>query len=693
MQGGALTATGEILPESMSLNLGERDGSASVTEAADAPDRAVGAWVRDPEGRVWRIRSVELNPVTRTRTIQLETILKTLEDRIIPTEKGPADMGGNANGCSCRQAVNFILGYQSDWKLGTVEYSENQPYQFNGDTLMSALESVTETLDGAVWDVSTAVYPFTLNIRKAATEPSCEMRISRNIQSLRRTIDRSRMYTVFYPIGKDDLRIGAVRKNDGTYGVKEHTETDAELDTEDKLRSWAKRKLRRHAMPAVSVSISGLDLSRATGEPMDRLRIGTVCRVPLPEYGTTIAERITKIAYSDIIREPERCTVTLANELADTRSFKGIAEAVSAAAASAARGGRSRAKKDGEDHAWLMDDKDKIGLIAEAVGGPGASKDWSRVSSIVVDGKGIHQKVLETNGELSQAWSSIEANEKAINLEVKNRTKGEGELSGRIDVEAGRIDQVVEEIGEDGKVTAASIVLAVNNSKSSVKISADRIALNGETTVSDVMYVSGNVVSIKKPLHLGDELVLSLGGGARWATLDADIVNKMVKTVELRNSGKTLRLNRFNDTYVDFSRATKLSGAFSGNRVTVTADDSTVPSWSRGFVKGSPSWDGSAYKLPVMHYQTDPMRPDGTACTVDVTGIYNEGKSDQKADDKSEPRYNCANNLTFLAAPDKQSSQPSTLYYLRNGTYYSLGTGYWYMRDGYMQTTTLYRIR
>lgn len=691
MQGGALTATGEILPESMSLSLGERDSSASVTEAADAPDRAVGAWVRDPEGRVWRIRSVELNPVTRTRTIQLETILKTLEDRIIPAEKGPADMGGNANGCSCRQAFGFILGYQSDWKLGAVEYTENQPYQFNGDTLMSAMESVTETLDGAVWDVSMAAYPFTINIRKAATEPSCEMRISRNIQSLRRTIDRSRMYTVFYPIGKDDLRIGAVRKNDGTYGVKEHTETDAELDTEAKLRSWAKRKLRRHAMPAVSVSISGLDLSRATGEPMDRLRIGTVCRVPLPEYGTTISERITKISYSDVIREPERCTVTLANELADTRSFKGIAEAVSAAAASAARGGRSRAKKDGEDHAWLMDDKDKIGLIAEAVGGPGASKDWSRVSSIVVDGKGIHQKVLETNGELSQAWSSIEANEKAINLEVKNRTKGEGELSGRIDVEAGRIDQVVEAVGEDGTVTAASIVMAINNDTSLIRLTADHIAMDGTTSLAQVMTVSSGGVLFRSGAVTAMHGII-FAGASRSYQLDGYVIPNMVSWVEKRNGGKTLHLERFNGTSVDFSRATKLSGAFSGNRVTVTADDSTVPSWSRGFVKGSPSWDGSAYKLPIMHYQTDPMRPDGTACTVDVTGIYNEGKSDQKADDKSAPRYNCANNLTFLAAPDKLSSQPSTLYYLRNGTYYSLGTGYWYMRDGYMQTTTLYRI-
>jgi hypothetical protein len=53
-------------------------------------------------------------------------------------------------------------------------------------------------------------------------------------------------------------------------------------------------------------------------------------------------------------------------------------------------------------------------------------------------------------------------------------------------------------------------------------------------------------------------------------------------------------------------------------------------------------------------------------------------------------RRNAAYDLTFLAAPDSLTTRPSTLYYRQNGNYYSLGSGYWYRRDSYQQTTTYY---
>lgn len=51
---------------------------------------------------------------------------------------------------------------------------------------------------------------------------------------------------------------------------------------------------------------------------------------------------------------------------------------------------------------------------------------------------------------------------------------------------AGKISAIVEEIGANGTVTAASIVAAINNSSSRVEISADHIDLSGVATFSAI---------------------------------------------------------------------------------------------------------------------------------------------------------------------------------------------------------------
>jgi hypothetical protein len=54
-------------------------------------------------------------------------------------------------------------------------------------------------------------------------------------------------------------------------------------------------------------------------------------------------------------------------------------------------------------------------------------------------------------------------------------------------------------------------------------------------------------------------------------------------------------------------------------------------------------------------------------------------------------RVNSVNSLTYMSAPGKGTSSPTTLYYKHsNGAYYELETGYWYMRDNYMAPTTYY---
>ena len=60
----------------------------------------------------------------------------------------------------------------------------------------------------------------------------------------------------------------------------------------------------------------------------------------------------------------------------------------------------------------------------------------------------------------------------------------DSKLTAEIQIEGGKITQIVTAVGDDGEVTAASICLAINNAGSSATINAQNITLNGNTIVT-----------------------------------------------------------------------------------------------------------------------------------------------------------------------------------------------------------------
>lgn len=77
--------------------------------------------------------------------------------------------------------------------------------------------------------------------------------------------------------------------------------------------------------------------------------------------------------------------------------------------------------------------------------------------------------------------ASIKMLDDKISMEVSRASKVEGELRGAINIEADRVEQIVESVGTDGEVTAASIVTAINEGESSIKLKANKIDLEGTT--------------------------------------------------------------------------------------------------------------------------------------------------------------------------------------------------------------------
>ena len=598
--------------ESMPLNLEERNSSATITVGPEAPEVTVKDWLRDDTepgaGIVWRVKSVRKRIDTKTRTIQLEHVIQSLKDVTIFGEIKPEDMGGSRGRCTARQAITWALGRQGIWRLGDLAENPSNPYSFNGETVFAAVEAVTASIEGAQWEFDLSSMPFTLHIRKAPAGFSSEMRMSRNITTLDIQIDKSRMYTRHYPIGKNNLHVTGdyVSRNEDVWGRVDKTETDQSQDTEEKLRAWSLGRLKNHCEPLVTVTVGGLDLSRDTGEPLDHIVVGRACRLPLPEYGTTITEKVKKISWADKIREPEKVTVTMANDTED------VASIVNQMAASIGRSARAGAKKGEEDHAWIVDTTEKVEMVAEAVAGKdGDGADWSRVATLTVDGKGIDGRVTQTEGEIVTHAARLTATERAIVQEVIDRSNRDRELGAQISVEAGRISQVVQAVGQDGQVTAASIVLAINASDESVAhIDAQKVyignqksttVINGKISLSDVtaaviqarvgtlaefqvqgILVNGNMVF--GPNSGGFSIAASKAtfSNAAGQTVSTITPKDFLKDVQIVASGSGYKLQKkeaFDADWQDagtFNRAVSLSGGWNSGVYAISATAGSI---------------------------------------------------------------------------------------------------------------------
>ena len=326
----------------MSLDMKERESTASLTlddREGISNKQITGMWFYDDQdpgaGMVWRARSMTESLHTKTPVVQLEHIICTLKDTILFDEVTPATITGNKNATtvSAKQAMQYILDKQEtkDWKLYSFDPSYDdvsQGYSFEGDTLYDALVTVSSTLEGCWWQFDTKHYPFRLYILNHTTLPWTDtmLRAGRNLRTISVTTDKSGMYTRFWPVGKDDLHLTSSKKykNDyilsskaNTYGVIDHTETDASIETASDLAAFARARLRKHHTPVVKIEVEGLELADATMTPEDRIILGGLCEIVIGETGQKYTEKIIEKSYPDKMNTPELVKITLSNKQDD----------------------------------------------------------------------------------------------------------------------------------------------------------------------------------------------------------------------------------------------------------------------------------------------------------------------------------------------------------------------------------------
>ena len=576
LEGHSLAQGRRVPCESLGLSLKERESTETMVPA-DMTGITIDSWLQDDtepgKGIVYRVKSIQTVYATDTPTVTLEHVISTLQDRILFGEVTAATISGGET-CTAEAAIRYILSQQSDWILGTFSYGGvSGAYKFDGDSLYDALERVCTTLDECWWSYDFTRYPFRLNITQKPSGVACELRPGRNLATVTKTIDRSRMYTRFYPVGKNDLHVSGdyVSRNESKYGVISHVEVDQSRETEAELRAWANERLKKHAEPAVNIQAEGLELADATGETIDRLTLGRICRIPLQDFGTTIEERIIELNYRDKQNDPENVRVTMANQHEDLARIvaQAIKEGGGPNGSGRSGGGRGGAKKAKEDHAWFEDTDHHVAMCAEGIVGVDAegNPNWTRLSQIIVDENGIHNTVQGIQNDLVIAETRIEQNENAITIEAARAKGEEGKLSASIKVEAdkittevnerknqysslnsritqqaNKISLVVEERGGRYVVNTAKIVGGINSDHGSyVKIQADTINLTGYVTMSDLTATNGRIASLISGQTTFDSLVAtsaSLGGSGGG---NVRIYGQTVRIYTVKDTNNTTR--------------------------------------------------------------------------------------------------------------------------------------------------------
>lgn len=318
-----LNERGRLIPKAQSVSLSAKPLSTASLTLLERSGVKVRDFIemytaRGPAG-VYRVTSKEGGYGTGSDHVSMEHGICVLGDAITPAE-------GQISG-TYAQVLAQLLTHQTAtargqpmWTLGTVEIPETETttYDLNGEKTLHAILSLLEGIEGYGMELDQSGFPWVMHIRRLEDAPSCEGRLSRNVNTARVTLDDSDLCT----------RVECSRLPGGYMQLEENPQwgiVSARLEFADEIddatvESECRKHLEARQNPRISVEIDALELSAITGEPMDRFEPGRMMRLALPDYGITVNERIVTLTYAEAIGKPLQVTATLSTTLRDAAS-------------------------------------------------------------------------------------------------------------------------------------------------------------------------------------------------------------------------------------------------------------------------------------------------------------------------------------------------------------------------------------
>lgn len=598
-------------PQNVSITLNSPGVSqATIVLGPDDPEPAMHALVEvfnvNGSAGIFRV-SVPSQDYAQQQSIVLRHGIDTLADSHFI---GQEDFSGTA-----QQLLGRILGFQTTrvngqapWQLGTCECTSTLKYSINYDRLSDLLAKIEEDEPDYYFVYDQSSFPWTLSFLAKPAEADGEFRLNRNVRTISRTLNDNDLCTqliLSVNVAVTDEATGSgitpgdpsytptpgqtdadttgitatstttetvIRTYDNTdaqaaFGIVQRT---ADIDTHDNIAggsfteadAWAARFLAQHATPTMQLQIDGDELKRLTGDSWDEAKLGHICRVELPKYSQSFAQRVVSVTYPEAIGDPTHVTVSLATQLPRFSSSISSLKKAEAATAKAARGvGRGAAKAK-------------------------EMKQWSMVvtdQQLALDGTGITQ--------LYETGISMDARGGA---KIYSLDQGVQSLYSGIEVQAGRIDLVVQGNGSSASIKIQAIVDGINGSQ--IDINADRIALNGSTSIADVMEInSGGGLWVKRLAIFGSNGGVSINNGTVNAT-----------NLQVGSGGTLTFVGGGGGGYTALSRSDVLDFVTGFGNASESGGQITIPYYSVGVPPGSGSAAGSInFNIAATQYYID----------------------------------------------------------------------------------------
>ena len=491
MNGAEMLETGRLRPSALSvtLNLTPLSQADMTLEEDDLPVRMHDlVEIYGPNGSmgIYRVTNVATT-YKQQRKVSLNHALDVLADAILPGEDPVTGTVAEVLG-RLLSAQTATLGGLPCWQLGTVADTGTYTIDNRYNNVLDCLTELAETENDYYLAFDFGTFPWTLHFLARDSAVMTEFRLPRNVENCRVTLDDGEQCTRLYLSVDTTTTDENGEKTETTHTVYDDTAGQAAwgviskkegIDSADApdAGAWVQRYFDRYRDPSVQIEIDGFELHRLTGEPLDEMRLGRLCRVALPDYDTVFSERMVSLTYPDLLRQPERVRVSLANKkLTAAKSFSSLNRSASANAASSRRNALSS-----QQNRYSLTATDRhVTAQGDILHRAGLEIDphgvWVFASEQGIN-TALGAKFNVQAGEISAVVTKTGINElgqhETLYSRMTRTAEGLESVVGRVNGHESRIRQTEDEIElKADKVTVTALRTTINNLFSGVSVAS-----------------------------------------------------------------------------------------------------------------------------------------------------------------------------------------------------------------------------
>lgn len=190
--------------------------------------------------------------------------------------------------------------------------------EYSNSRVLDLLEAACEKAYTEKLTIDQSSVPWVVGSVALSNSPTAEGRFSRNLKSVKINMDDDDQCTrliVEHTNWDTDEKSYTTHDADtiGEYGIIEDVWSVPYGATQAEESAYIAELFRQRKEPDTSIQIDAVDLFAVTGESLDRLDTGDLMRCCLPDYNTTINNRLMTVLFPDVYGDPHAAQASLRN--------------------------------------------------------------------------------------------------------------------------------------------------------------------------------------------------------------------------------------------------------------------------------------------------------------------------------------------------------------------------------------------